>query len=143
MSNVTGTVMSGFYPLVANDKGDISNRLKCTKEQMTNRAKTFLQLGLVSAGSSAASYGVFKSSIASKAIAKVVDKALGILPKTTVVQKILNASPMTKALGVVGAISMSLLAHIITKSVYKAGQIDQKYTDRAKMEAKTKDVFDA
>lgn len=50
------------------------------------------------------------------------------------VKKILNASAKTKAFAAIAALALPVLAYITHKHAYKAGQIDQKYTDKAVMQ---------
>ena len=130
------------YSIVAKDKGDISNRFKCAGAQLVNQAKGVAGLTLVGAGTTAVAYGVSKSSKIAGAIAKGIDVILKKLPSNKVVNKLLSATPKMKALGLVASAAAPVVAYIAAKTVYKAGQIDQKYTDRAIWEAKTKEVFD-
>ena len=131
------------YSLVASDKGDISNRLKCAGAQFVNNAKGVAGLALVGAGTTAAAYGIDKSSKIAGAIAKGIEIILKKFPSNRVVNKLLSASPKMKAFGLVASVAGAVLAYIGAKTIFKAGQIDQKYTDRAIWEARIKAVFDA
>lgn len=51
-----------------------------------------------------------------------------------VIQKILGTNSKTKAAAVLSAITLMALGYITHKHSYKSGQIDQKYTDKAKFQ---------
>ena len=51
-----------------------------------------------------------------------------------------NMKTSHKAIAVVGAIGSAILARIAQKHFYQAGQIDQKYTDKAKLKARATEV---
>ena len=130
------------YSLVAGNKGDISNRAKCAGAQFVNQAKGIAGLTAVGAGATLLTRATLKSPSLTKNVAKAVDWLLKKLPSSKVVSKLLSESPKTKAVGYIVALAASAAAYIAAKTIYKAGQIDQKYTDRATWEERTKAVFD-
>lgn len=129
--------------LVATDKGDVSNRTKCAGAQIVNNAKTMGQAALVGGGLYAAAR-TFKKAPNSKVVhagAKVFNKIIDVikLPKSNrFVDKLLKMPNSAKAFGLVALPALMLLNYIGAKHLYKMGQIDQKYTDQAKIEENTK-----
>lgn len=162
IQSTLGPVIS---PLVSKDKGSMGNRIDCAGAQLKNNVTTTLQAGAVVAGSTAAAYGIGKSSKLAKAAAKVFDAIVngfgrlfgksnlaGKLNKTImqkaaknlaknnanfgadVLKKTLNNIRMGKGGLLIAAVALPLLSYIGGKHIYKAGQIDQKYTDKAQFQ---------
>ncbi len=142
------------YPLVANDKGDITNRVKCAYEQTKNKAIYTAQTAAVAAGAGAATYGVLKYPVLNKAYGKAADIVLrfgGKLVKRflgensklyTKAAKFVKKLPTkAKIAGLIALPALLAINYISNKMTYKAGQIDQKYTDKALMEQKLKDAM--
>lgn len=133
-------------PFVSKDKGDIQNRISCSVAQTKNNLKTAAQDVVVIGGTVAGMAAVAKSKSAQNVIAKGVGvaakafKPVVKMLKTTkfgnamkdIATKIKGLSPRAKgAAAVVGLLGACILGHINRNNAYKAGQIDQKYTDRA------------
>lgn len=129
--------------LVAKDKGDASNRTKCAGAQLVNNAKTMGQTALVGGGVYAAARTFVKhpNTKIVKAGANTFNKIIDMikLPKSSkFVQKLLKMPGWGKALTLVALPAMMLVNYIGAKHLYQMGQIDQKYTDQAKIEENTK-----
>lgn len=129
--------------LVAKDKGDASNRTKCAGAQLVNNAKTMGQTALVGGGVYAAAR-TFAKAPNSKVVqtgAKVFNKIIDVikLPKSsTFVNKLLTMPGYAKAFALIALPALLAVDYIRSKHLYKMGQIDQKYTDQAKIEENTK-----
>ena len=144
MSNYAGyNVSPTLYPFVAQDKGDISNRAKCAGAQLVNNLKGSAQVAVVAGVSTGAGYLACKNPTVTSKIADGITKVLQKLPNSKIVQKLASASPKAKVLGVIAGAATMALSCIVGKTIFKAGQIDQKYTDKATWENKVKNVFDA
>lgn len=134
------STLGAVSPLVSKDKGSFGNRMNCAGEHMKNNLVSNVQTAGVALVGGGAVYGLKKTNAAANFIGKGIDKAITFVAKKTntinssVIQKALNASPKAKALSAVLALGTIALGYITHKHAYKAGQIDQKYTDRAKME---------
>ena len=48
---------------------------------------------------------------------------------------------MSKVIALVSLPVIATLGYLTKRNIYKAGQIDQKYTDKAKLEAHNKDII--
>lgn len=143
MANYLGyTVSPTIYPMVAKDKGDISNRAKCAGEQFTNGVKGALAAAAVYGAGAGAGYVAMKKPGITSKIAAGITKVLKKLPNNKFVQKLVDASPKAKVLGVIGAITSVALSYVAGKTLFKTGQIDQKYTDRATWENQVKKICD-
>ncbi len=130
--------------LLDSKKGSFTNRLDCAKETWKNDAK--LMLTTVAPTAAVATAAVLKPSILTKAaqyVGKGLTKVLGKLgPKITangLVQKILKNPTKAGGIGLIAAGALYVI-DALTKHSYKAGQIDQKYTDAAAIESQTKRV---
>jgi hypothetical protein len=137
-------------------KGSFTNRTQCTKEHIKNDCKTTLKLSLVSGGVAAAA---IKPNITEKVatytgkrIAKLYSGAAKLLGMTkfkngSLVETLTKVSEFTtknaKKVGLIGlaATGVALVASALVKHAYKEGQIDQKYTDSAKIEARSKNII--
>ena len=147
MQQLAGPVISS---LVSKDKGDLSNRLSCAGEQLKNNVKT-LAADTVVVGGTAAGIAATKNKGIAKFLAKpleFVGNQLSKLTKTKVPtvlskigNKIKNMPTRYKAIALVVAAGLGALSYIGQKHLYQAGQIDQKYTDKAKLNAKTNEAL--
>ena len=130
MSSISMT--SPVLTFVDPTKGSMTNRAECAKEHFKNNLSANLKASLLGVV-------VVKPSIATKlgtGISKLAS-ATGLGKFATKVAK----NP--KAFGVAGlaiAGGMALLK-LVQDHAYKAGQIDQKYTDSAAIESQTKNVI--
>lgn len=132
---VCGPVISSFG---AKDKGDLSNRVKCAGAQAANNLSAAAQTVLVAGGAFGAAKYVSKSPQRISKLANLFDKgikALKLPQSNTFVQKLLNAPGKGKAAAILILPAVAAINFITGKHLYKMGQIDQKYTDRAKLEA--------
>lgn len=130
--------------LVAKDKGDVSNRTKCAGAQLVNNAKTLGQTALVGGGvyAAARTFAKHPNSKAVKTGAKIFDKIINVtkLPKSNkFVDKLLKMPGKAKALAIIALPALLAVDYIRSKHLYKMGQIDQKYTDQAKIEENSKE----
>lgn len=135
---------------VNNDKGSIGNRIEHSVEQTKNMVKTQFKDQFVSAAGVAGSIGaaaaVSKSKTAQNFISKYISK---VKNSNTIKNTIEELSPYIKkcadkfkalptpakvVLGI-GLVLTTAVSNLIrTKGIYDAGKIDQKYTDRAKLQ---------
>lgn len=139
-------------PLVSKDKGDISNRAKCMGSQTLNNVKTLAADTLVIGGSvatlkAAAKFGKFGSFLQ-----KITEKGAGVATKvfskaglgkvSSKISTIMNKMPKgVKIAAPVVLAATALIGYFKNKNIYKAGQIDQKYTDKAKLEKHQEDII--
>lgn len=136
------------YTMVDSTKGSMTNRYQCAKEHLQNNVNYCLKtsaLGVITAGTTIAAVKnkSFVNKLATK-IGKLISKKPASLPKGTVGKVIIpNYAKKGKfALLVAGAAVVGgTLAHLISGYYFKKGQIDQKYTDSAKIESQTKNVI--
>ena len=120
-------------PYYSNEKGDIANRIQCAAEQTKNATVTGIQAGAVIGATTALGYIAKKCPKVAEFLGKGIGKALELLPgKTKIISAVKNASPKTLAP------AAALLSYVLSKGIYQTGQIDQKYTDAAKVESREK-----
>ncbi len=132
---------SPVLAFVDSSKGSLTNRFECAKEHAKNNVVASLKLGTAAA---AGTYvAIAKPSFATK-FAKTVGKGLGkLLSKlgaSKVAAKILKNPTKAGAAGLIAAGALWAV-NTLSKHCYKAGQIDQKYTDAAAIESTTKNVI--
>ncbi|MBP3820450.1 hypothetical protein J6G99_02265 [bacterium] len=150
MSNYSSIISS--VPIVTmfdSRKGDLSNRMSCAGEQYKNNIVESAKSVVVAGAAAGTAYSIKRNPAMLSWLGKYLDKGLkklvSIAPKyiqsDKIVKKALNTSGKTKALAFLGAIFVSACSKITTDHAFRAGQIDQKYTDRAKIEAHNKDVL--
>ena len=130
-------------------KGSFTNRVDCAKETFKNDLKYVLSLTVPAAACTTAAIvkpGIFTKTATAlgNAAGKVFSKLGSKLGSTGVktaqlAQKILKNPAKFGKLGLIAAGAL-YLADRICKHEYKAGQIDQKYTDSAAVETQTKRV---
>lgn len=127
-------------------KGSMTNRAQCAKEHFKNDMKTGLKLWAVGGAGVGTVYAVKNSAKAAKAVktsatylGKVLGKLATKLGASKLGAKILAHAPKAG----VAAIAIAAGAYVLDTIVghaNKAGRIDQKYEDSAKIEATTKNV---
>lgn len=131
---------SPVYSMVDRSKGSMTNRFDCAKEHAKNNFICTTKLSLAGAGATVLAYtkpnfavraAKFIGQGAAKVATKLGGKGLGA--------KILKNPTKFGAAGMIAAGALWAL-NTICKHTYKSGQIDQKYTDAAKIESQTKNV---
>lgn len=121
-------------------KGSMTNRYQCAKEHFKNNLSATVSGAAIGAAGAA---GVIVAKKQPKIYLKVADKLGKLLGKSDKIAKhIPDALKRGKVgLAVAGAIALvGATLHAITSYSYKSGQIDQKYTDAAKLESQTKNL---
>lgn len=133
--------------MVSNDKGDLSNRAKCAGAHLKNNATTAAQAVLLTGACGAAGAVGYRHSTP---IARFVDKGVDTIikkgkldytPIKQFAQRIKSLPPKAKVLAAIGLPFVIGLSYIRDKYLYQAGQIDQKYTDMAKIKEDKEKVF--
>jgi hypothetical protein len=138
-------------------KGSVTNKTQCTKEHIKNDAKTLLTIGVPAAAVGVAmvkkpDIGEKLALYAGKTMAKVYSGAAKLLGKTklkntkvlnTLITMGENTAKNAKKAGHIGltAAGIAFVGTTLIKHAFKEGQIDQKYTDSAKIEAKSKNII--
>lgn len=121
-------------------KGSMTNRYQCAKEHFKNNFSAALSGAAIGAAGCA---GIIVAKKQPKIYLKVADKLGKLLGKSnTIAKHIPDALKRGKVgLAVAGAIALTgALINAIASHSYKSGQIDQKYTDAAKIESQTKNL---
>ena len=149
MTNYVTSAVAGpvYGPMLSKDKGDFSNRVQCTGAQIGNTIQTAAQDAVVIGGMVAGGKAIQKSKGFTNALDKMFNTALKPFKnnprmrvavnefKAKVLPKLKSLSaPQLRAAAVVGGLGALALGYIHNKHIYKMGQIDQKYTDKAKIE---------
>ncbi len=126
-------------PIVAKNKGSIDNRLECAGSQIKNNVITTAKMGLTAGTAFGATYAVAKSPKLANAAHKgmkwvqttmMKNKHTAGIAKS--VTKMLSKLPTAGKFGVIAAaIAAPILAITAANGIYKSGQIDQLYTDKA------------
>lgn len=136
----TQYVMSALSPMVSKNQGDFSNRVKNSNELGVNNLKT-LGSDVVVLGTGAGTL------VAAKKCPKFAKRLLGVaddlitkLPAKFAI-KLWKAPGMAKIAGLVALPVVATLQYIASRHFYNAGQINQKYTDKAKIEKHTKEII--
>ncbi len=129
------TMGSPIYTFVDGTKGSMTNRTQCAKEHLKNNLKLNLQASALGITGAAVA---LKPSIAAK-LAKGVGKMAGAVGLNKMAAAI---AKNPKKYGLIGLATAGVMAltSIVQSHAYKAGQIDQKYTDAAAIETQTKNV---
>lgn len=138
---VMGPVIS---PLVSKDKGDLSNRFNCAGTQLWNNAKTLAQDVVVLGGVAAGAKAVQNNTKFAKTMAKGTHSFANFLNKhglKEIGSKLKRMPTKFKALAPIVALGTLAVNYITCKGLYKMGQIDQKYTDRATIEQHQKQII--
>lgn len=130
-------------------KGSLINRAQCAKEHFKNDVQTGLKVATVGAGTVGISYAAKHSSKVAKAVtygATTIGKAIGHIAKklgaTEFATKLLKNPLGQKRLGImaVGITAGAYVLDTLLNHANKAGRINQKYEDAAKIEGTTKNV---
>ena len=130
-------------------KGSMTNRAQCAKEHFKNDMKTGLKIGTVGAGAVGVAYAAKHSPKVAKAVtygAKTIGKAIGHSAKKVGAKdfatKLLKNPLGQKRLGAlaVGIAAGAYVLDTLFNYANKAGRINQKYEDAAKIEGTTKNV---
>lgn len=125
--------------MVGTDKGDFSNRTKCAGAQLKNNLTTGLTSAAVGVAAGTGILYAAKSPRRLVKIAQAFDKvAKKILPKNV---NLKNISKKSKIAMVIGLPLLAISSYISGRHLYKMGQIDQKYTDRAKLREHQQDIL--
>ncbi len=154
MSNYVENRMLGIAaPLVDSKKGDFVNRSKCAGELAKNRLKEFATDAVIIGGTTAGAAYVAKSPTAARALQKVLSPiakavkqfygpAFKKIASSKIVQNFKKLPSLNKgAVVVVAGLGLAALSAVGAKHIYKAGQIDQKYTDMAQMRKHQEEVL--
>lgn len=125
---------SPAYTMVDKSKGSFTNRAQCAKEQFVNNLKMGAQASLIA--------GVPTATVlfAPKASTKIATKTGELLAKLPGLKNIIKNPTKAGKIGILTALGIGLY-NVVANGIYKAGQIDQKYTDSAKIESQTKNVI--
>lgn len=146
-SYILNTTMGVAAPLFATDKGDVSNRVKCAGAQLGNNARSLVEdvvvIGGTAAGLGAAAKGGKFTKFMEKcfnSVANACKPLIADVAKSKFWNKI-KSLPMAnkRAMVAVGAIGLLASSFVAGKNLYKKGQIDQQYTDKAKLEKAIKE----
>ena len=140
---------SAGYALLDKSKGDFGNRFECYRKQYGNALKGSIGDTLIIGGTVAAGAAVAKNAKVTNTIANVIKKgAVGaikglqkcklsekiVTPITNGLKKIVTSKNKTVALVAVAALGLSSLINNAKLTTYKAGKIDERYDNRAKMQ---------
>lgn len=150
------STMGALSPLVSKEKGSVGNRMDCAGAHLKNNATTLAQTAAVGATAYGATRAVANNMFGfggiTRGLAKTFDYAMKGLGKLTknpdltkqVTEKLAKWTapngftkskvPGIKALAVIAAVTLPALGYIAHNHSYKAGQIDQKYTDKAQLQ---------
>ncbi len=127
--------------LASREKGSFGNRADCAGAHLKNGLVTTAQTGLAAAAVGGTAYAVAKNGNVAKVFAKPVTSIVDMFQKSikspkanAILKKINNLPGKTKALGLIAAVGLTVLGYVGKNGIYKMGQIDQKYTDKAKMQ---------
>lgn len=152
MASITSiTAAPVLSTMFSKDKGSFGNKVDCSKDHLVNNIKcTAAGAGtLLVGGGAAAAVSKAAPSFASglnyninefiKKVAKTMEYPYTSTVKGGKVSKFIHknllklskTSGKTKALGAIAIATLGVLSLIKSKHNFKAGQIDQKYTDRA------------
>ena len=127
--------------MVSKDKGDFSNRLNCEGEQLKNNKITVAKSVGVGGGTLLGIREAQKGGKFGKVMQKLTNKCLYFAKDKGILKNTKRIPGKFKAAAPIALLGTLVLGYIMQKTLYKMGQIDQKYTDIAKIEAKQKDVL--
>lgn len=138
MTNIYGA--SPAFALVDRTKGSMTNRFECSKEHFKNNLTASVKatgLGV------AAGAGIIVAAKKPKVYLNIAKKLGEFMGKSKTLTKalpdVLKRGKVGLAVAAGTAFATGLMA-LIQNHSYKAGEIDQKYTDAAKIESQTKNV---
>lgn len=127
-------------------KGSLTNRAQCAKEHFKNDVQTGLKVATMGAGTVGVAYAVKHSPKAAKAaktgatyLGKGIGKLATKLGASKFGAKILANAPKAGVAAVAIAAGAYVLDALLNHA-NKAGRINQKYEDAAKIEGTTKNV---
>lgn len=126
-------VCSPAYTMVDKSKGSFTNRAQCAKEHLVNNVGTTFKASALLAGTGGA------IALAPKMATKVAAKTGSLLAKLPFLKNVIKNPTRAGKIGILTAVGLGLY-NILAKGIYKAGQIDQKYTDAAAIESQTKNI---
>ena len=138
---VLGPVIS---PAFSKDKGDFSNRMQCAGAQLANNAKTLLADTVVIGGALGGIACASKNKGVAKGLAKITHSVANFIKSRGgfgAASKLKRLPLSIKAGLPIMAVAMPLLGYITHKALYKMGQIDQKYSDKAKIYLHQKQII--
>ena len=128
---------------VDSNKDSINNRSDCAGEHIKNNTKSFLYGTAVAGSAAGVTYAAFKNEKVADGIIKGLKSVRDVMSKNKYTGKV--AGWITKALsslpkaGKIGVIAAAIAAPVLYlidhQNTYKAGQIDQKYTDKATVDS--------
>jgi len=138
MTSIYGA--SPAFALLDRTKGSMTNRYECSKEHLKNNLSTTAKVAGAYTLAGAGAYVAIKQP---KMYLKVAKKVGDLLGKSKFITKKLPDVLKRGKIGLAvaaGTAFLVTLGNIIQNHAYKSGQIDQKYTDAAKIESQTKNV---
>lgn len=142
MTNIYAVNIPG-QPLIDGTKGSMKNRAECAKEHLKNNIATTAKSTVLTTGVGFGSYYAAKHPTRVLDCASKLGKGLEKLANKTPLSKYLK-DVNTMKLGKIGLATLvfttitSIATDILAKHYFKSGQIDQKYTDVAKLENASK-----
>ncbi len=125
---------SPVYTMVDKSKGSFTNRAQCAKEHFKNNLAMNTKVAVLAGGSIAA------AAIKPNLVTKAATGLGNLLSKVPLLKDVIKNPTKTGKIGLAATLGLALV-HVIQKHTYKAGQIDQKYTDAAKIESQTKNII--
>lgn len=130
--------------MVDGTKGSLTNRAECAKEHFKNNLKANLTYSVIGGlGGAAIAMPKQTTKLAGKVgglLGKVLTKMGSKVANSKIAQAIIKNPAKAGKLAFIAA-GLGVLMSAIQKHSYKAGQIDQKYTDSAAIESQTKKVI--
>lgn len=151
MANYLQTrTLGALSPMVDKNKGDFSNRTNCAGAHLKNNVQTLAQDAVVIGGTAVGIRAAAKQTKFAqmmnkfgKNVVEFYKPMFDSLKSNKLLQKFKKLPAANKgAVGTVAALGLAALSFIGCKHIYKSGQIDQKYTDKAKIEKHQKEVLD-
>ncbi len=129
--------------MVDGTKGSLTNRAECAKEHFKNNLRANLTYGAIGGIAGAAIAMPSTTNKVATKVGNVFGKVLGKMGSKIANSKTAQAiikNPAKAGKLAFLAVGLGYLYSTMQKHAYKAGQIDQKYTDAAAIESQTKRV---
>ncbi len=130
--------------MVDGTKGSLTNRAECAKEHFKNNLKANLNYALIGTTAGAAiAFPKQTNKVAAKvgtALGEVSGKMGSKIANSKIAQTIIK-HPAKAGKFAFLAVGLGYLMNTIQKHAFKAGQIDQKYTDTAALESHSKKII--
>lgn len=130
--------------MVDGTKGSLTNRAECAKEHFKNNLKANANYALLGATAGAAiAFPKHTNKIAAKAgttFGNVLSKMGTKIANSKITQSIIKNPTKAGKLAFL-AVGLGYLMNTIQQHAFKAGQIDQKYTDTAALESHSKKII--